>query len=543
MAPHADTEDVAHAPEIVRLPAPERPAFSSSPPRLVIIGAGNRGNVYAAAIQSFTNGILVAVVEPNDVKRRLLGRKYIWGKGAPSEGQEFKDWTQFVAWELERRKREGNGESVPEGVDGALVCVQDQMHKEVMLGLAPLELHVMCEKPLATSLDDCVAIYRSVLSGPNATQTRIFSIGHVLRYSPHNMLLRKLLVEENVIGEVMSVNHTEPVGWWHFTHSYVRGNWRKESASAPSLLAKSCHDMDVLLWLLSSPAPGSSKPAHLPSLISSSGSLQYFHQGRKPIEAGSATNCLSCAYEPSCQFSAKRIYIGPQMGSRQEHFASIVLPEIEDCVAAGGKTAGDKALLAKLAEDYDSSTPSDQISGTNWYGRCVYEADNDVCDNQTVLLTWDNDPITYEGETRVQALAGRGAKTATLHMVAFTQKICQRFTNIYGVHGEIYADSDSITVTDFRTGEKKVHYPSVPEDGGHGDGDQGLCRQFVLAIDRVKNHGERVAEAQKEYIGCGVEEIIRSHAAVFAAEEARKGRLVVDFKSWWQREVDERLRN
>lgn len=222
MAPHADTEDVAHAPEIVRLPAPERPAFSSSPPRLVIIGAGNRGNVYAAAIQSFTNGILVAVVEPNDVKRRLLGRKYIWGKGAPSEGQEFKDWTQFVAWELERRKREGNGESVPEGVDGALVCVQDQMHKEVMLGLAPLELHVMCEKPLATSLDDCVAIYRSVLSGPNATQTRIFSIGHVLRYSPHNMLLRKLLVEENVIGEVMSVNHTEPVGWWHFTHSYVR---------------------------------------------------------------------------------------------------------------------------------------------------------------------------------------------------------------------------------------------------------------------------------------------------------------------------------
>jgi hypothetical protein len=127
-------------------------------------------------------------------------------------------------------------------------------------------------------------------------------------------------------------------------------------------------------------------------------------------------------------------------------------------------------------------------------------------------------------------------------MVAFTQKICQRFTNIYGAHGEIFADSDSIIVRDFRTGTRKVHYPSVPEDGGHGDGDQGLSRQFVLAVDRVKNGGEKVEEAQKTYIGCGIEEILRSHAAVFAAEEARKGRLVVDFKSWWEREVEVRLK-
>lgn len=127
-----------------------------------------------------------------------------------------------MRWELERRKRAENGESVPEGVDGVFVCVQDQMHREVVVGLAPLRLHIMCEKPLATSLDDCVAIYRSLLSGQEANQEKIFSIGHVLRYSPHNMLLRKLLVEEKVIGDVMSINHTEPVGWWHFAHSYVR---------------------------------------------------------------------------------------------------------------------------------------------------------------------------------------------------------------------------------------------------------------------------------------------------------------------------------
>jgi hypothetical protein len=312
-----------------------------------------------------------------------------------------------------------------------------------------------------------------------------------------------------------------------------RGNWRKESTSAPSLLAKSCHDMDVLLWLLCSPPPGSTKPAHLPSEISSAGSLQYFNKSRKPVEAGDATNCFSCDYEPSCQFSAKRIYVGNEMKSRKDHFVSIVLPEIEDCVASGGPEAGTKALLSKLQEDYDDNTAPSEVSKKNWYGRCVYEADNDVCDNQTVT----NDPITGDGENRIQALAGRGSKTATLHMVAFTTKLCERFTNIYGTDGEIYADSNSITIQDFRTGKKAVYYPSIPEDGGHGDGDSGLARHFILAIDRVKNHGEATADAQKQYIGCSLEEVIRSHAMVFAAEEARKKKIVLDFPSWWEREV------
>jgi hypothetical protein len=295
--------------------------------------------------------------------------------------------------------------------------------------------------------------------------------------------------------------------------------------------------MDILLWLLCSPPPGSSKPAHLPTSVSSSGSLQYFKKSRKPVEAGNATNCLSCDYEASCQFSAKRQYVGSQMGGRQDHFVSIVLPEIEDCVAAGGPEAGKKALLSRLGEDYDDSTPASEISKRNWFGRCVYEADNDVCDNQTVTMTWENDPFAVDGENSLKALKGRGSKTATLHMVAFTKKICERFTNIYGTHGEIYADSASITVENFQTGEKKVHYPWLPEEEGHGDGDQGLARQFVLAIDRIKNHGQSVVGAQKEFIGCSLEEVIRSHAMVFAAEEARKEKIVVDFPSWWEREV------
>jgi predicted dehydrogenase len=197
--------------------------MSANPPRILIIGAGSRGNAYAKAAGEATNGIVVAVSEPIAYKRKLLGETYIWGKAGPAEGQEFEDWKDFIVWEQKRRVKAARGESVPAGVDAAFICVLDEQHKEVIVALAPLGLHIMCEKPLATTLNDCVSIYKSLLPNLSDTApTRVFSIGHVLRYSPHNMLLRQLLLEDRVIGEVMSINHTEPVGWWHFTHSYVR---------------------------------------------------------------------------------------------------------------------------------------------------------------------------------------------------------------------------------------------------------------------------------------------------------------------------------
>jgi predicted dehydrogenase len=221
MAPHAEIDE--HGDGIVRLPPPDRPAFSPSPPRLLIIGAGNRGRAYAKAIRDWSNGVLVGVVEPVAIKRRQLGRKYIWGTRQPIPGEEFEDWPEFVAWELKRREQAASGAAeIPEGVDAVFVCVQDGMHKDVVLGLAPLNLHIMCEKPLAPSLEDCVAIYKSLSPDSSGTASKLFSIGHVLRYSPHNVLMRKLLLEDQVIGEIMAVNHTEPVGWYHFTHSYVR---------------------------------------------------------------------------------------------------------------------------------------------------------------------------------------------------------------------------------------------------------------------------------------------------------------------------------
>ncbi|KAI4112789.1 MAG: hypothetical protein LQ345_006112 [Seirophora villosa] len=190
--------------------------------RVLIIGAGARGNAYAQAVTAFTNARVYAVVEPIQERREAFGRKYIWGDGEPVEGQSFNGWPEFLLYESSRREKKRYEEPVPPGVDGVFICTLDGMHADAILGLRVLNLHMMSEKPLATTLQDCLNIYKA-LQPPHAPSPKaVFSIGHVLHYSPHNMLLRKLLLEDGVIGEVLSIEHAEPVGWWHFSHSYVR---------------------------------------------------------------------------------------------------------------------------------------------------------------------------------------------------------------------------------------------------------------------------------------------------------------------------------
>ncbi|KAJ4169545.1 hypothetical protein NW754_016573 [Fusarium falciforme] len=432
-----------------RVIPPPKPDMSETPPRFLIIGAGSRGRNYAEAIDSVTNGVVAAVAEPLKFKRETLGRRHIWGDGEPGEGQSFLDWRDFLKYEQDRRRRAAAGEeNVPEGVDGAFVCVLDEMHREVVVGLAPLGLHIMCEKPLACSLRDCLDMYKALRP---SRASKVFSIGHVLRYSPHNMMLRRLLLEERVIGDILSVVHTEP-----------------ENLTSPET-------------------------------VSSSGSLQFFKKSRKPKAAGDATNCTKCPLgDEGCKFSAKNIYLGPKLnglGAGNTRWPiSVVVHDIEDYPS---RIAKEEVLTQALEDDYDESTPESEVKSRNWFGRCVFEADNDVCDDQ-------------------------------------------RYSNIYGEHGEIYADSAKIVVEDFNTGKTHTYRPGI-EDHGHGGGDLGLTRQFVMACDRVKNHGWEAPRAQDEFIGCTLDEVLRSHAMVFAAEEARLGRKVLDWEQWWKQAVGEQL--
>ena len=188
----------------------------------LIIGAGSRGHAYASALTQLaleTPIRIGGIAEPITSKRRAFEKKYV----RPGEKCElFNTWQEYVSFETARQEHVQHGDPVIENIDGVFVCVLDEMHADIITALAPLGLNIMSEKPLATTLNDCLRIYRS-LQPPGTTAPRaIFSIGHVLRYSPHNKLLRKLLLEERVIGDILSMEHTEPVGWWHFSHSYVR---------------------------------------------------------------------------------------------------------------------------------------------------------------------------------------------------------------------------------------------------------------------------------------------------------------------------------
>lgn len=110
-----------------------------------------------------------------------------------------------------------------------MVCVLDTLHEEVVRGVAGLGVSVLVEKPFGTSLGSCLRMYRALKMGEGGEgcaeqkrEEKVFGICHVLRYSPHNMMLRHLVLEEGVVGDVLSLEHVEPVGWWHFSHSYVR---------------------------------------------------------------------------------------------------------------------------------------------------------------------------------------------------------------------------------------------------------------------------------------------------------------------------------
>jgi predicted dehydrogenase len=205
--------------------------------RVLVIGAGSRGHAYAGAIAAHNwlpassgrhiPAVVAGVAETDGFKREEFGRRFVWaGREGPGVGEAFEGWKEWVEWERGRRGRVQRGEAGKEegmGVDAVFVCVLDEMHVEVVEGIKELGgVHIMCEKPLATTMEGCVRMWRAAQREKERDGEKVFGICHVLRYSPHNMMLRELVREKEVVGDIVSVEHTEPVGWWHFSHSYVR---------------------------------------------------------------------------------------------------------------------------------------------------------------------------------------------------------------------------------------------------------------------------------------------------------------------------------
>jgi predicted dehydrogenase len=412
------------------------------PVSFIVAGAGGRGTGYAAyATHHPALAELVGVAEPRETPRLRLATDH---DIAPEN--IFLDWKEAAARE--------------KFADAVVITTQDAMHTEPAIAFAEKGYHLLLEKPMAPTADEC----RRIVDAVKANGVML-AVGHVMLYTRYTQALRRVL-DEGAIGEIVSIQHLEPVGFWHQAHSFVRGNWRNEAESSFMLLAKSCHDIDWLRYIMGERCVA----------VSSFGSLKHFRQAEKPAAAGDALRCTACDFEPECPYSAKKLYLGNLAQGKTGWPVNVLTFDLTEA-----------GVLAAL-----ESGP---------YGRCVYECDNDVVDNQVVNLEF------------------AGGKTAGFTMTAFAMAGHRR-TSIFGTRGEIYGNGVEIRVTDFLTGQTRTIDTAATDStilGGHGGGDLGLMGAFIKAV----------ADNDPSGLLSGPDETLESHLMVFAAEQARREQRVV----------------
>jgi predicted dehydrogenase len=322
----------------------------ADPVRLLIIGAGNRGQTHALYTEHFPDyAKVVGVAEPRDFQRNLMKEKY-----DISEKYLFTDWREAV--------------KLDKFADAVIITTQDQLHCEPTVAFANKGYNILLEKPMAVTEEDCLKIRDAATKN-----SVIFGVCHVLRYRPYAAKFKELL-DSGVIGEVITMHHIEPVAFWHQAHSYVRGNWRNEAESSFMLMSKSCHDIDWIHWLM-----GKSCRA-----VSSFGSLMHFKKENQP--EGASNRCLDCAVESDCPYSAKRFYM--------------------DFVHKGHV-----GWPLEIITDDQSETGVMQALAEGRYGRCVYTCDNDVVDHQVVNMEFEGGTTASFTMTAFTGDLTKGRKT------------------------------------------------------------------------------------------------------------------------------------
>ncbi|MFZ5815211.1 MAG: Gfo/Idh/MocA family protein [Bacillota bacterium] len=370
-----------------------------APLRFAVLGAGGRGQAYGDYLLRYPQaGAVTAVADPDEERLRLYAAKH---RIQPSG--------LYPSWEalLEARP----------AVDAVIITTQDRMHTAPALRALELGYDVLLEKPMSPEPAEVAAIAEAA-----ERHGRTLMVCHVLRYTPFMQAVKRLL-DSGVIGRLVSVQWTENVGWYHVAHSYVRGNWRRTAESSPMILAKSCHDLDLIHWLVGEPC----------LQVSSFGSLMHFRPENAP--PGATARCTDgCPAEPNCPYSALKIYMGN--GPDWVVWAATADPSPE-------------GRLRALQEGP--------------YGRCVYHCDNDVVDHQVVNLAYQS------------------GLTVSFSMVGFSREIT-RTAKLFGTHGEmrIQMERNEIEINDFNGRQTVVRPEILP--GGHNGGDTALMRAFVQQV-------------------------------------------------------------
>ena len=400
--------------------------------KLALVGAGARGMIYSQYAHTVLGDEIVAVADRHAEK--LEKARLIFGT---PEAMLFTDPLEMIR-------------TVPEA-DAMIVASTDRDHyRHAMAGLER-GWHLLLEKPISPDPLECLKIAQKA-----DEKDLSVTVCHVLRYSPFFIRLKEIL-DSGMLGKIIAIDHTENVGNFHIAHSFVRGNWRNSDLSSPMIMQKSCHDMDILLWLTGKRAVR----------ITSAGSLQYFKEENAP--QGSTERCLDCPVAENCRFDARKAYLHT-LGSWPT--SVLTLDQTEE------------GVLKALREGR--------------YGRCVFRCDNNVCDHQSTLIEFE------DGITAVFTLSG------------MTNRMC-RTIHVMCENGELWGDDDKgeIRISRFRSNnveeyqEEIIHIGTV--SGNHGGGDEGLMNDFSEGLHH-KRQGDSRSSIRKS---------IDSHFMACAAEESR----------------------
>ncbi|RXZ76649.1 gfo/Idh/MocA family oxidoreductase [Paenibacillaceae bacterium] len=380
----------------------------TKPLTITMIGAGLRGMIYSKATLKRPGEMkMVAVADPDEVRRTRFQQKF----DIPDE-KSFTNWDELFAQ--------------PRQSDAVFICTRDQDHFEPTMKALAAGYHVLLEKPISPSWEECVAMVEQA-----EKYDRILTICHVLRYAPFFQKIKELL-DGGRIGRLMTIQHNENIGYWHQAHSYVRGYFGRSDVASPIILAKSCHDMDILSWFAGGDCLS----------VASYGHLSHFRPENAP--PGAPKRCIEgCPVSDTCVYYAPDTYL------------------IEN--------GGWKAEAASNDQSYEALYKA-MVEGP--FGRCVYHCDNDVVDHQVVSMEFENEI------------------TAVFTLSAFTEK-CNRTLKLMGTEGEIRAtmETNEIEIRRFGSGELEQIKLVDPEGHvGHGGGDNRLVFDFAKSIRSQGTH-------------------------------------------------------
>lgn len=419
-------------------PAPIRPIGNSDikdPVTAITIGAGSRGNVYGNYAAKFPNELnIIGVAEPIEIRNDRYAKKH-----NISKKNRFDTWERIF--------------EQPKFADAVIITTPDDLHYGPCMKALEMGYDILLEKPIAPTEKECRDILKLQQKNGN-----IVAVCHVLRYAPYFINLKELM-DSGVLGDIISIQHFEPIEHIHMSHSYVRGNWHNSKKTTPIILAKSCHDLDILRWMIGKKC----------ETISAFGGLKWFRSENAP-EASTSRCADGCKVESTCPYSALKIY-------HRDRQRTYVFDFPED-----KSTHGDFIL--------------EQLAKTN-YGRCVYKMENDQPDHYVTSMEFED------------------SVTVSFSMEAFTSYHGRR-TRVMGSLGDIVGDMNEFTHTDFLTGKKTKWDISVEdvkdyENSGHGGGDWALVSDWIRA---VKNNDSTALSST-------LDASIESHIMGFLAEKSR----------------------